>query len=86
MVPMDGSDQTEMLNRVLAPLVRDEKIDVARMPWYANAEDMPERLRAALDPDWQGEIPHTIILRPGGKCHASSGLLTPQVLETVLRD
>ena len=86
MVSMDGPDQAEMLNRALAPLARDRKIDIARVPQYANAEDMPERLRAALDPGWQGEMPRTIILRPDGKRHASSGLLTPQLLEAALRD
>ncbi|MCT7298141.1 redoxin domain-containing protein [Ralstonia sp. CHL-2022] len=86
MVSMDGPDQAEMLNRALAPLVRDRKVGIARVPQYANAEDMPERLRAALDPGWQGEMPRTIILRPDGKRHASSGLLTPQALDTALRD
>ncbi|KJK04889.1 signal peptide protein [Burkholderiaceae bacterium 26] len=86
MVSMDGPDQAEMLNRALAPLARDRKIGIAHVPQYANAEDMPERLRAALDPGWQGEMPRTIILRPDGKRHASSGLLTPQALDTALRD
>jgi hypothetical protein len=31
-------------------------------------------------------MPRTIILRPDGKRHASSGLLTPQTLDTALRD
>ncbi|MFS2104166.1 TlpA family protein disulfide reductase [Ralstonia sp. Ralssp135] len=86
MVSMDGPDQAEMLNRALAPLARDRKIGIAHVPQYANAEDMPERLRAALDPGWQGEMPRTIILRSDGKRHASSGLLTPQALDTALRD
>jgi len=86
MVAMDGPEQAEMLNRALAPLARDGKIGVARMPQYANAEAMPERLRAALDPGWQGEMPRTIILRPDGKRHASSGLLTPQTLDAALKD
>ena len=86
MVSMDGPEQAEMLNRALAPLARDSKVGLARVPQYANAEDMPERLRAALDPGWQGEMPRTIILHPDGKRHASSGLLTPQALDTALRD
>ncbi|WP_439893853.1 hypothetical protein ACS7SF_19830 (plasmid) [Ralstonia sp. 25C] len=84
MVSMDSPDQADMLNRALAPLARDSKIGLARVPQYANAEDMPERLRAALDPGWQGEMPRTIILRPDGKRHASSGLLTPQALDAAL--
>ena len=86
MVAMDGLEQAEMLNRALAPLARDSKIGLAHVPQYANAEDIPERLRAALDPGWQGEMPRTIILRPDGKRHASSGLLTPQALDAALRD
>ena len=84
MVSMDSPEQVEMLNRALAPLARDSKIGLARVPQYANAEDIPERLRAALDPGWQGEMPRTIILRPDGKRHASSGLLTPQALDNAL--
>lgn len=84
MVAMDGPEQAEMLNHVLAPLARDGRISLARMPQYANAEAITERLRAALDPGWQGETPRTIILRADGTRHASSGLLTPQILDAAL--
>ncbi|AXV89056.1 hypothetical protein CJO78_22555 (plasmid) [Ralstonia solanacearum] len=86
MVAMDGPEQAAMLNRALAPLVRDARIGLAHVPQYANAEAMPERLRAALDPGWQGELPRTLILRTDGRRHASSGLLTPQTLDAALRD
>jgi hypothetical protein len=43
-----------------------------------------KRMRAALDPGWQGEMPRTIILRADGKRHASSGLLTPETLDAAL--
>lgn len=49
-VSVDGPDQAETLNRALTPLARGGGIDAARMPQYADAEDMPERPRAALDP------------------------------------
>jgi len=84
MVAMDGPEQADMMNRALAPLARDSKVGLARMPQYANAEAMPERMRAALDPGWQGEMPRTIILRADGKRHASSGLLTPDALDAAL--
>lgn len=84
MVAMDGPEQADMMNRALAPLARDSKIGLARMPQYANAEAMPERMRAALDPGWQGEMPRTIILRADGTRHASSGLLTPETLDAAL--
>ncbi len=86
MVAMDGPEQAGMLNRALVPLARDSKVGLARMPQYANAEVMQERLRAALDPGWLGELPRTIILRADGKRHASSGLLTPQTLDSALKD
>ncbi len=86
MVAMDGPEQAALLNRALAPLVRDAGIGLARVPQYANAEAMPERLRAALDPGWQGELPRTLILRADGRRHASSGLLTPQTLNAAFSD
>jgi len=86
MVAIDGPEQADLLNRALAPLARNGKIGLARMPQYANAEAMPERLRAAFDPGWQGELPRTIILRADGTRHASSGLLTPQALDAALKD
>ncbi|XHO08107.1 hypothetical protein ACEQUB_p01356 (plasmid) [Ralstonia syzygii] len=84
MVAVDGSELAAMLNRALAPPVRDARIGLAHVPQYANAEAMPERLRAALDPGWQGELPRTLILRTDGRRHASSGLLTPQTLDAAL--
>lgn len=50
MVSMNGPNQARILDRVLAPLACNGKVDVARMPQYVNAEGMLERLRAALDP------------------------------------
>ncbi|MHA6894963.1 hypothetical protein ACQUJT_12850 [Ralstonia pseudosolanacearum] len=86
MVAMDGPEQAAMLNRALAPLVRDARIGLAQVPQYANAEAMPERLRAAFDPEWQGELPRTLILRTDGRRHASSGVLTPQTLDAAFTD
>jgi len=34
---------------------------------YAFAGDDPYRLVEALDPKWQGELPHTILVAPGGE-------------------
>lgn len=84
MVAMDGPEQADMLNRALAPLARDKRVGLARVPQYANAEAMPERMRAALDPGWQGEMPRTLILRADGTRHASSGLLAPGALDAAL--
>jgi hypothetical protein len=65
----------------LAPLARDPKVGLAHVAQYVNAEAMPERLRAALDPGWQGETPRTLFIGPDGARRASSGLLTPQALD-----
>ncbi len=52
---------------------------------YANAEPMPERLRAALDAGWRGEMPRTVWIGCDGAREARSGLLTADVLENWLR-
>ncbi|ALX12657.1 thiol-disulfide isomerase [Burkholderia cepacia JBK9] len=48
---------------------------------YANAEPMPERLRAALDAGWRGEMPRTVWIGRDGAREARSGLLTADVLD-----
>ncbi|PCE28553.1 TlpA family protein disulfide reductase [Burkholderia ubonensis] len=52
---------------------------------YANADAMPERLRAALDAGWRGELPRTMWIGRDGMRDARSGLLTPAVLDGWLR-
>ncbi|MDN7672249.1 TlpA disulfide reductase family protein [Burkholderia oklahomensis] len=52
---------------------------------YANDEPMPERLRAALDPGWRGELPRTVWIGADGARRAKSGLLAPGVLDTWLQ-
>jgi hypothetical protein len=51
---------------------------------YANAEAIPERLRAALDPGWQGEMPRTLLIDAKGRRRASSGLIQPGALDAWL--
>ena len=48
---------------------------------YANAEPMPERLRAVLDMGWLGEMPRTVWIGRDGTREARSGLLTADVLD-----
>lgn len=48
---------------------------------YANAEPMPERLSAALDAGWRGEMPRTVWIGRDGAREARSGLLTADVLD-----
>ncbi len=42
---------------------------------------MPERLRAALDAGWRGEMPRTVWIVRDGAREARSGLLTADVLD-----
>ncbi len=48
---------------------------------YANAEPMPERLRAVLDVGWPGEMPRTVWIGRNGAREARSGLLTAGMLD-----
>ncbi|WP_431207329.1 hypothetical protein [Burkholderia cepacia] len=48
---------------------------------YANAEPMPERLRAALDAGWRGGMSRTVWIGRDGAREARSGLLTADVLD-----
>jgi hypothetical protein len=78
MVSMDTMSDIDELKRVLANL------NVLRFPQYVNAESIPEKLRAALDPAWHGEMPRTLFIGKDGKRSASSGLLRLEVLTELL--
>ncbi|WP_412526522.1 TlpA family protein disulfide reductase [Burkholderia lata] len=52
---------------------------------HANAEPMPERLRAALDAGWRGEMPRTVWIGRDGTREERSGLLTADVLDSWLQ-
>jgi hypothetical protein len=80
MVAMDRfDDNAEAVSQALALMPVTPQI-----AQYANAEAIPERLRAALDPGWRGETPRTLFIDGKGRLSASSGLLAPGVLDAWL--
>ncbi|MBN3757881.1 TlpA family protein disulfide reductase [Paraburkholderia sp. Tr-20389] len=77
MVAMDPIDENAAaLSQVLASLPLPSHTAL-----YANAEAMPEKLRRALDANWHGEMPRTLLIDARGARQASSGLLQPATLD-----
>jgi thiol-disulfide isomerase/thioredoxin len=77
MVAMDAYDDNgAAISQALAQMNLPPQI-----AQYANAEPMPERLRAALDAGWRGELPRTVWIDRDGTREARSGLLTNDVLD-----
>ncbi|KWC82596.1 hypothetical protein WL58_20405 [Burkholderia cepacia] len=77
MVAMDVYDDNgPAISRALAQMHLPPQV-----AQYANAEPMPERLRAALDAGWRGEMPRTVSIGRDGAREARSGLLTADVLD-----
>ncbi|KVF19861.1 hypothetical protein WJ06_17100 [Burkholderia cepacia] len=76
MVAMDVYDDNgPAISRALA------QMHLPQVVQYANAEPMPERLSAALDAGWRGEMPRTVWIGRDGAREARSGLLTADVLD-----
>ncbi|MBN3766732.1 TlpA family protein disulfide reductase [Burkholderia sp. Ac-20365] len=81
MIAMDPiDDNAQALSQVLATLPLAPQTAL-----YANAEAIPEKLRRALDPNWHGEMPRTLLIDAHGARQASSGLLQPAALDAWLR-
>ena len=77
MIAMDPiDDNAAALSQVLASLPLPPQTAL-----YANAEAMPEKLRRALDANWHGEMPRTLMIDAHGTRQASSGLLQPAALD-----
>ncbi|EJO55448.1 thioredoxin-like family protein [Burkholderia multivorans] len=77
MIAMDAYDDNRAaLEQALAQMNLPPQI-----AQYANAEPMPERLRAALDAGWRGEMPRTVWIARDGTREARSGLLTDGLLD-----
>ncbi|MFC0696347.1 TlpA family protein disulfide reductase [Paraburkholderia humisilvae] len=77
MIAMDPFDiNVAALTRALATM---------RLPpqtvQYANAEAIPEKLRRAVDPEWRGELPRTMLIDTHGTRQAHSGLLPAGMLD-----
>lgn len=77
MVAMDSiDDDAAALSQVLASLPLSPQTAL-----YANAEPIPDKLRRALDPNWHGEMPRTLMIDAHGAQQATSGLLQPALLD-----
>jgi len=77
MIAMDPiDDNAAALSQVLASLPLPPQTAL-----YANAEAIPDKLRRALDPNWHGEMPRTLLIDAHGTRQATSGLLQPAVLD-----
>jgi hypothetical protein len=77
MIAMDPiDDNAAALSQVLASLPLPPQTAL-----YANAEAIPEKLRHALDPNWRGEMPRTLLIDARGARQTSSGLLQPAALD-----
>lgn len=77
MIAMDPiDDNAAALSQVLASLALPPGT-----AFYANAEAIPEKLRRALDPNWRGEMPRTLLIDAHGMRQASSGMLQPAMLD-----
>ncbi|KWK00598.1 thiol-disulfide isomerase [Burkholderia ubonensis] len=81
MIAMDAYDENgAAIEQALAQMNLPSQVTQ-----YANADAMPERLRATLDAGWRGELPRTVWIGRDGARDARSGLLTPAVLDGWLR-
>ncbi|HWT34723.1 MAG TPA: TlpA family protein disulfide reductase [Paraburkholderia sp.] len=77
MIAMDPVDENAAaLSHVLASLPLPPQTAL-----YANAEAMPEKMRRALDANWHGEMPRTLLIDARGARQAWSGLLQPATLD-----
>jgi|ERR1700754_723703 len=77
MIAMDTlDDNAEALAQALATMQLPSQV-----AQYANAETIPEKLRRALDPDWRGELPRTVLIDARGTRQSHSGLSAPDVLD-----
>jgi hypothetical protein len=48
---------------------------------YLFTDPSSEALIKALDPEWQGPLPHTVVIAPGGKIvYRKTGILDPHEL------
>jgi hypothetical protein len=82
MIAMDAlDDNAEALTQALATMQLPPQVTQ-----YANAEAIPEKLRRALDSNWHGELPRTVLIDARGTRQSHSGLLAPGVLDQWRRE
>jgi len=70
-ISMDDPEQVEQAKMIV------ERLHVA-LTNYISAIPSADRLADLLDADWRGQLPHTVLIAPGGKIvYRSPGEITP---------
>jgi thiol-disulfide isomerase/thioredoxin len=70
-ISMDDPEQVEQAKMIL------ERLHVA-LTNYISAIPSADRLADLLDAEWRGQLPHTVLIAPGGKIvYRSAGEITP---------
>jgi hypothetical protein len=80
-VVLISTDSVEY-QREIKRLLEDRNLG-AYEQWMFN-QDMPERLRYAIDPNWYGELPRAYIYDEKGRRVSYSGMLKKEMLEAWL--
>jgi peroxiredoxin len=76
-----STDDTTANARVLRFLQKKQ----ASSPNYIFADDDKYKLMDAIDPKWQGALPYTLVVEPGGKIvYAQQGVIVPEELKKII--
>jgi len=78
-----SADDPEHKDKALKFLQREE----ASGPNYIFSTDDKYKLIEAVDPKWEGALPYTILVEPGGKVvYAHGGIIDPEALKKIIFD
>jgi hypothetical protein len=76
-----SSDETKFKDKALAFLQKKQ----ASGPNYIYTGDSKYKMIDAIDPKWQGALPYTVLVEPGGKIvYAKEGAINPDTLKKVI--
>ncbi len=74
-----SADKPEKQDKVLSFL---NKVNAAASTNYLFAQDNKYALIEAIDPEWQGALPYTLLIAPGGKkLYSQQGTIDPQAMK-----
>jgi thiol-disulfide isomerase/thioredoxin len=76
-----SSDETKLKDKALSFLQKKQ----ASGPNYLYTGDSKYKMIEAIDPKWQGALPYTVLVEPGGKiAYAKEGAIDPDTLKKVI--
>jgi peroxiredoxin len=76
-----SSDEPKLKDKALAFLQKKQ----ASGPNYLYTGDSKYKMIEAIDPKWQGALPYTVLVEPGGKIvYAKEGAIDPDTLKKVI--